>query len=564
MRAVLPQRQPSGILRTHEMSSSLPQDSVRKRLLPIILAAVLVLPSAIWAFRNHSIWSWDSAFYGMGAVDIWAKLSHDPGQWWDAMRHVYTAKAPAIGWLGQLFVPLGQRLQSIETGLLISVLLALIGSLVLIFRLGRMIAPDSSLPAMCGMLLLGACPLSIGIAFMTEDLQLFAVSYAYWVVAKSSSWPPLRTASHLTLAITLALLVKINTPLYFCLPLCISIYYLWRAVRSRVWWPLSSYDLGLAVLAVALAGAGMAWYIQNGRQTWDFARFAASSEIVASLHGSKNPFFTKAIYWSGTLVETFVAVPIRLWLLTGAACTLVALGIVRKRLPQTVAADVPSSVIWTAALQVPFVIALFSAADNEGKRFALALAPSVAIVLMWTLAHLRSVAVCVGLFTVLSAQWGVLHARSLGLAGLRDESGWVPPPHSSDPRSLVLRRLVELTCTPATAGRYILTGVDVDWLNPYTLQFYSAKAQLTNGTRCLYWSFQGETDANLAWSRLRDLKAPYFVSLEKSAPPADALNRVSETVLNRVDTDPGFRRELFEAAGTGIVVYRRLNELPDR
>jgi hypothetical protein len=541
-------------------------ESVMKRVLPIILAAVLVLPSAIWAFRDHSIWDWDPAFYGMGAVDIWAKLSHDPRQWWEAMLHVYTAKAPAIGWFGQLFVPVGQRLQSIETGLLISVLLALIGSLALIFRLGRMIAPDSSLPALCGMLLLGAAPGFIGTShsFMTEGLQLFAVSYAYWVVAKSSSWPPLRTASHVTLAVTLALLVKINTPVYFCLPLCISLYYLWRAVRSRVSWFLSSYDLGLAVLAVALAGAGMAWYIQNGRETWDFARWSASSEMAVSLWGSKAPFFTKVIYWSGTLLETFVAVPIRLWSLTGAACTLVALGIVRKRLPQTVAADVPSSVIWAAALQVPFVIALFSQADNELKRFALALAPSVAIVLMWALAHLRSVAVCVGLLTALSAQWGVLHARSLSLAGLRDESGWVPPPRSSDPRSLVLRRLVELTCTPATAGRYILTGVDVDWLNAYTLQFYSAKAQLTNGTRCVYWPLDGETDANLAWSRFRDLKAPYFVSLEKSALPADAVNRVSEPVLNRIDSDPGFRRELFDAAGTGIVVYRQLNELPDR
>ncbi len=532
----------------------------------MVLATVLVLPSALWAFRDHSIWSWDAAFYGMGAVDIWAKLSHDPMRWWEAMQHVYAAKAPAIGWLGQLFVPVGQRLQSIETGLLISVLLVQIGSLALIFRLGRMIAPDSSLPAMCGMLLLGASPMFIEMshAFLTEGFQLFAVSYAYWVVAKSSSWPPLRTVSHLTLAITLALLVKLITPVYLCLPLCISIYYLWRAARSRVWWPLSSYDFGLAVIAVALAGAGAAWYVRNGIETWEFARFSASGEVAASLYGSKSPFFAKVSYWSRTLFEIFVATPNRLWLLTGAACTLVALGIIRKRLRHTIAAEVPSSVIWAAALQVPFVIALFSLAHNELNRFALALGPSVAIVLMWALAHLRSVAVCVGLLTALSAQWSVLHARSLGLAGLRDESGLAQPLRSADPRSLVLRRLVEFTCTPATTGRFIMTGVDVDWLNAYTLQFYSAKAQLTNGTRCHYWSLEGETDANLAWSRLLVLKPLYFVSLEKSALPADSMNRASESVLNRVDSDPGFRRETFEAAGTGIVVYRQLNELSNR
>jgi hypothetical protein len=38
---------------------------------PYLVAAILVVPSALWIWRDHTIWPWDQAWYGEVSVDLW-------------------------------------------------------------------------------------------------------------------------------------------------------------------------------------------------------------------------------------------------------------------------------------------------------------------------------------------------------------------------------------------------------------------------------------------------------------------------------------------------------------
>ena len=50
-----------------------------RRVVPAGVGLVLILPSVVWAFLDHSIWPWDPAWYGEVSADLWATLRTDSG-----------------------------------------------------------------------------------------------------------------------------------------------------------------------------------------------------------------------------------------------------------------------------------------------------------------------------------------------------------------------------------------------------------------------------------------------------------------------------------------------------
>jgi hypothetical protein len=535
--------------------------------IPWVLSATLITPSLVWVVVDRSIWSWDPAFYGMGAVDAWYRLAARPTEWWEALLSMYSAKAPAIAWFGQFFVPLGQLWGSIEPALLASVLLVQASSLVIAFHVGRRLAPNAPLAAVAGVLFLGASPLFVSMShhYMTEAFQLFSVMYVYWIATASSCWSPFRILGHIILATSIGFLVKINTPVYFLLPLCISAWHFFRGLIRGVWKPVVVGDIAVNAMAVALGVPGIAWYVRNGRQTFEFAKLAASSEVALD-YGKEASLAEKLVYWARVLQGSFLSSQDVYWLLllgvVGAALAL-ALRPARRD-PATASGEgAPAYLVGAAALQIVLVLIVFSLAINEEARFVLPLGPSLMVILAWVVARLRSTPVYAGLVLALAAQWAIVQGRTLGLAGWRDASYWAQPPRPSDPRTRDLMRVVDLTCTERTAGRFIMTGVNLDWLNLYTLSFYSAKAQLQDGFRCFYWYLgHAEKDVDVAWARVLEFNVPYFVSLEESAmPEPDWLNQASMAILRRVSRDRGFVREPFQSQ-SHIAVYRRLEWPP--
>src|SRR5579872_7302340 len=184
------------------------------------LIAVLLAPSLVWIGLDHTVWPWDQAWYGEVAVDLWFLLSHSLHQWCVLMGTGLYMKPPGVVWIGQFFVPLGQLLGSVEAGLLLSVLLTQFILLLLIFRMGQLMAPDSRLVAVAGAVFAASGQLFVGLShqLFPEPLQALSVAWVFVIVLKSAYWPKPRIALHLTGALILGVLAKATTPLYFLIP----------------------------------------------------------------------------------------------------------------------------------------------------------------------------------------------------------------------------------------------------------------------------------------------------------------------------------------------------------
>src|SRR5438105_9653415 len=219
-----------------------------QQLLPFALSLALLAPSGYWISRDRSVWSWDPAFYATDTVDLWYTLAHFPGAWLERMKTIFWAKAPAIGWLGQFFVPIGRWMGSVETGLLLSVLLVQLCTLVLTFRMGRRLATGSTVPAALATLLVASGPLFVAMShhYLTEALQTLAVTYVYCVAVQASSAASIRTLLHLLLALAIGIVAKVSTPAYVLFPALVAVVRALRRARLASLRDLGWQDAALA------------------------------------------------------------------------------------------------------------------------------------------------------------------------------------------------------------------------------------------------------------------------------------------------------------------------------
>jgi hypothetical protein len=538
-----------------------PQPGAAGALLPWALAAILVAPSAVWVARDRSVWSWDPASYATESLDLWFALVNAPARWFDRMRTVFPSKAPGTAWLGQLFVPLGRWAGSIELGLLASIVLVQLGALVLVFRAGRRMVPRSILPALVGTLFVASGPMFVALShhYLTEALQLLAIAYLVWVAAASSSGPPLRMLLHLALACLLGVIAKFGTPAFVVFPAALAaVRIARRAVGVRPRLAFGRRELALAVaLAVALV-FGVAWYARNGKQVWAFAKLAASSEVALD-YGRRGPVLSKLEYWLPAIART-LATPWVAALLVAAGAAGVASRALRTRRPGDAAGAGSGILAAAAAAQLLLVLVALVSSINEETRYLLALAPTLSLLVVWISDALRVRWIAAGLAVALGAQWAVVNARQLGLAGAPGRTYWERPPVAAAAAIEELARVERTTCRPADGGRWIMTGIDLDWLNYVTLTFYSSKAQLDRGYRCTYeYLGHAQKDPEEGYRRIRRIRAPFFVSLEERAmpKPPDFLNVAALAVLERVEQDPGFARVPLESR-SGIVVFERV------
>ncbi|MFX4377512.1 hypothetical protein ABTA44_20905, partial [Acinetobacter baumannii] len=79
---------------------------------------------------KHEIFAWDQASYADASVSLWYTLTHHARVWPTEMfKVILGARPPAVAWLGQFFVPIGQAMHSVDFGLLLSVVLTCFGTL---------------------------------------------------------------------------------------------------------------------------------------------------------------------------------------------------------------------------------------------------------------------------------------------------------------------------------------------------------------------------------------------------------------------------------------------------
>jgi hypothetical protein len=545
-----------------QSSTELAHSRREGRSLKWLVAAVLVMPSAAWIALDRSVWSWDPSHYAIGAVDLWRTLTREPHAWARTMGSVLFVKAPLIAWLGQLFVPLGEWIGSIETGLLVSVVLGQLVTLVLTWDVARKVRPGTAWAPWAGVLVVASAPLFVSMShhFLTEAIQLLSIAYVFWVAAHAASLPPTRTALHLLLALELGLLAKLSTPVFVLFPAVLA------AGRALVRWrragPRTGHrrsDLLLGLIAAVCAAMGAAWYAENGARTLDFARMSAFSEH-ALVWGHRDSVFGKLAFWGAALWKSFAA-PATPWVAMACVAAAALILLVRGRRAEMATVVPPRDrlLVLAAALELAIVFAVLSRTVNEESRYLLALASALSVLLAGVLpaaGHARSVTV--GITLALAIQWGVVHAGSFRVP-LAGAYYWAGPPRSDDTRKADIVRVVDRTCDAASKGRHSIVGIDLDWFNGHTLTFYSSKASLRTGFRCNYQHFGlAPRELDAAWRRLDEVDALYLITLTaQSLPPAtDPLNPAALSILHRAERDLDLHAVPFESS-SGVIVFQR-------
>ena len=148
-----------------QVSTDPENPSPRSRLIERCGQCLLVtafIPSLIWIFTDKRVWPWDPAWYGEVSVELFYRLTHTPEKWLELLFSAFSIKAPGVAWLGEFFVPLGMALDSIEFGLLFSILTTQFVALLLSYRLLKKLTHNSIIAALSSLLIVAA-PLSVAI-----------------------------------------------------------------------------------------------------------------------------------------------------------------------------------------------------------------------------------------------------------------------------------------------------------------------------------------------------------------------------------------------------------------
>jgi hypothetical protein len=526
----------------------------------LVFLGFLLSPSLYWIANDNQIWPWDMSWYGEASADLWFVLTHFPEQWLAALMGVFSAKAPGIAWFGQFFVPMGRLFGSIEFGLLVSVILFQLGSLILVYKTGRELVTNRSRLAFLGALAVASSPLFVAMShqYLAEAHQLFAVAYFYWIAAKAPKLRRVRILGHLLLATALAMLSKVSSPLYCLLPACIALDAILTLDLPRA--PQRALKDGLLLIAGAALLIGAAgWYFDNFSAVFEFVKEASSGDTALN-YGKKDLFANKLKFWLAAAQNSF-ALPELVATTAIAVLAGIAMAAVRMRKTKTrPGLDRFSALAIAALLHVMIVFAVFSLSINEESRYLLPLLPSLVILLLWCLSHVRNRWVEIALLAAFFFQWGFVHARALGLASRSEEiSYWVIPLHRDAKAKEEIQRLIKLTCTPQTAERYNISGVELPWLNADSLSFYMAKERLRGKIRCHYTSLgYTEKDVRRALARIDQLDIAHFISLNEPAhpQPPNFLNQVSLPVLQAIRKDKRYVQQPFDSE-LNIIVFRR-------
>jgi hypothetical protein len=413
-----------------------------------------------------------------------------------------------------------------------------------------------------------SAPLFVGLTtqYFPEPLQLFDVTYLYWIAVKAPELSSVRICLHLLFATGLAMASKATSPIYCLLPGGLALYYAlrnrdsngsfhcFRSVRSQV----------VLILTLSVFGSTALWYFKNFSAVREFVRLASTSEVAMD-YGRKDAFINKVQYWM-IAIQKNVVMPEVLVLLSVTAFVGIVTVLVRYSSGNVSLRRIflrlshRNVVTVLALVHIIFVIGLFSLNVNEENRYLLPLLPSLVIIFLLAISFVRSNFGRIIIIALLVGQWSFSHSQALGFVPPSYKiSHWVLPYKQDKLVMNEIEKLVTYTSYSGCKKCLNVVGVEFPWLNLNSLSFYSAKARLQNAPRC-YYTYLGhaEKDPDQAWDRLLAIDSVYFLSVdEQSQPqPPDFLNRVSIPLLKRVRSDMKFIQEPFKS-NMGVVIFRK-------
>jgi hypothetical protein len=548
----------------------------RKNFTDPIIAFLLVLPSLWWAYRKEQIFAWDEAAYGGCTIDLWILLTRHPKSWLSALFDVMlNSRPPLLAWIGQFFVPVGQLFHSVDFGLLASVNFVQAITLVLLMAIGRALDRGKLAGGLIAALMVASSGIFIELStlYLVEPTQLLGATLAYWVAIKSTKSSAIQTMSWLLLSVFVAAMSKASGVLYCIAPIVYTIYNVIRFRRIDGIALSSWHAERLTLMAAAvLFSASIFWYWRNFSNVLIVVRDAAQGAAALN-YGEKLPLLDKLELWR-QIISNFV------WSQDLTALGVILLGLVialtvrkmfiqfqtRQRASEKSegepSADWQPKLDWrgkldwrielalVAVAQIVLILAVLSLSISEPPRYAMAILPSLAVLLALMTGFLDNKLVNGLLIVFFCTQATLVHLNRCQ--------------NTSRPILAKAAEIDGLIDVLAVNPKTNICGTNYNWLNANTLNYISSKHELETHksmkweSRVDNWTYMPLDVFLKTAGDFHSVKHCYFVSVssDKQAVPVDFANRPTLPVLVEILKDKTFSRVPFKSQ-FGIVVFSR-------
>ena len=517
-----------------------------------------IFPNIIWIFLDKSVFPWDQAWYAEISVELFYKLTQSPWDWCNGMISAFGIKAPGIAWFGQFFVPLGELIGSIETGLLLSVLLTQIMCLILsYFYLLKL--TNNPLISSISCLAMPSSSLWVGLThqYFVEPIQTFAIAWIVLILIFSPEWKASKMVFQFSGAFSLAMIAKITSPLYSFAPIVIIVYYWFKNTKQNPiqlnfsYFRLSKFSNFFKnfnyfyLVSILLAIITIFWYGKNWQTIVKFTKLASSGE-ASLLYGEKASFGVKILYWLTAFQRSFFSYSLALILFV--SLLYIAIRAVLKFTTQVdrkkIILNHFNICVISSVFQIVLVLGVFSLNINEENRYLLPLMPYLVIIIAWILGKINNRVISAVISCLLVFQLIAVNAQSAGLIPPQAKfSNWLYPLNQDRTYKNILEKVVYSTCTFEDKDRYNIVGLELRHFNANSASFFTTKQLLIHGFRCYYTSLgYAENDVKKAWQKMTDLNINYFVTLSPSVNfKIDAFNQISLPILEKIKSSLMFK-----------------------
>jgi hypothetical protein len=514
------------------------------RALPVLLIAALVLPSVVWIFADQRVWPWDPGYYGYWTMQAVEAMSRGWDAWFNVNLHALQMMPPLITWLGQFFVPLRHLTGTLETALLMQIVVMTVGTLIVVYRTATRFTATQAQGTAVGLAAIAVCggaPLFIGLShhFLTEISQCLAAALSVavaWRVERRSS---ARNVAYIVLMVAFAFLSKASSAV-FVLPALTYIGVALFITRGGIRAPREPADTWLLIAAVAVSGLTAAWYIANWQvMATHFVQASLGEEVQK--YWSGGTLWTKLSYWLLALADGFAFTRVVPLVLAGAATFIVGRAIYNLRAaPRLLHAAVTGGVLFALYLAgtIVAVVVAYALQINEDPRYIVALVPIAALLVAWMLAAMKGTApafVVTGIFIVNAA---MTHACSFGVQ-LPGRYSWIWIVDTSRVERDALSRVLEATCKAGEAHAVAL-GISYPWINGNAANFYAGKRRLSEPANCVYHFMPQDSMENaLAW--MEGTKIRYLVTVPPAQQdPVNFANVLAKPIAEYAASSPDF------------------------
>jgi hypothetical protein len=528
-------------------------------LYPYLGLLLLIAPSLVWIFLDRHVWPYDQAWYGQVSVELFHRLIHSRQEWREAMVSAFGIKAPGVAWFGQLFVPIGTLIGSIDTGLLLSTLTTQFLTLVLIFKSVQELSQKKILVSVVACLAVASAPLFVAMShqYLVESLQTMTISWFILIASFAPKWSRKTILANLLAATSIAMLAKVTSPVYFFGYSFLALAYVCypklgtQPQEKTIVWYKNTYYLYLFGAVVLCCGA-IAWYARNLSKVADFIKLASSS----SVDGKSDTFFNKAIFWLNSAQSSFFLKGVLVFL-----GLIVLVGIVKffvnknsKPIYFTICAVI-------SLVHIAISLTAFSLSINQEARYLLPLLPHVTLISAWGLSVINQKSITILMSLAFVFQLAVVHSQALGITPPDPSiSYWLHPLDRDAQNANNINDVVQKICTEPDKERYNIIGVELPWLNANSVAYFSAKQLESRKFRCYFTSLgYAETDTNKAWERLLSLRTNFFVTINLNLYPdkTDPMNQVALPIVDKVKSSKKFKLDT-SLDNSKILIYKNI------